>query len=308
MFSSGETSYTLYAMKEFEFTERVMGTDLSIALVTSAEDDATTIFKESYAALRAYEAQFSRFLPTSELSLLNLERSRVVSPFCIELLTRAHELYQETHGYFNPLVQIERFGYTKTYETLKNGTHTQDSTPYNIDFDAVVIDQGTRTVTLIEDQKLDFGGFLKGHLAEVEAKRIMATYPRVTGVIVNIGGDIHTRGLDEHEHPFLFEIENPTTGIPITVPLTNTSLATSGTYTRTWEASGTLMHHILARDGTHNPDTQVISASSIHPHGAYAEAFAKTLLMLEPDALAVLTREKMKYVLTYQDGTTRTSL
>jgi thiamine biosynthesis lipoprotein len=295
-------------MKEFEFNERVMGTDLSIALVTPSEAEAATIFNESYAALCTYEAQFSRFIPTSELSLLNLERSRRVSPFFIALLTRAHDLYTETHGYFNPLVQIERFGYTKTYEALKDGAHTQDSTPYNIDFDAVVIDEDTLTVTLIEDQKLDFGGFLKGHLAEVEAKRIMATYPTVTGVIVNIGGDIHTRGFDEHGHAFVFEIENPCTGIPLTIPLTNTSLATSGTYTRTWEASGTLMHHILARDGTHNPDTHVISASIIHPHGAYAEAFAKTLLMLEPDALTLLTRENMRYTLTYQDGTTRSSL
>jgi thiamine biosynthesis lipoprotein len=175
--------------------------------------------------------------------------------------------------------------------------------PYNIDFDATVIDETTNAVTLVDDQKLDFGGFLKGYLAETEARRIMDCSPAIRGVIVNIGGDLHTRGLDASGFPFTFEIENPCTGNHIPLSLTNASLATSGTYTRTWEASRTLIHHILARNGTTNPDTDVLSASIVHADGAVAEAYAKTLLMLEPDAFALLTQETPRYALIYTDGT-----
>jgi len=295
-------------MKEFEFEERIMGTDISVSIVAPTENEATRLFNASFERLKEYEAQFSRFIPTSELSQLNKKRILTVSPLFIKVLESARYLYKKTHGYFNPLLQVQRLGYTTTYALMQKELHLRNVRPYNVDFDAVIIDSKTRTVTLIEDQQLDFGGFLKGYLAEDEAKRIMREGKNVRGVIVNLGGDIHTCGRDEHNAKFTFEIEHPLGGTYISVPLENMSLATSGTYKRTWLADDKQTHHIVARDGTHNPVSDVISASVIHENGDVAEAYAKTLFTLEPDILGILVGEAVRYTTILNNGETRSSL
>jgi thiamine biosynthesis lipoprotein ApbE len=107
-------------MYEYEFNEHVMGTNLSVSLITDDESTATNIFTLTLVRLRGYEAKFSRFLPESELSKLNRERSGIVSPLFISLLHIAQELYQKTDGYFNPLLQINRLGYTESFEFIKD--------------------------------------------------------------------------------------------------------------------------------------------------------------------------------------------
>jgi FAD:protein FMN transferase len=295
-------------MYEFAFSEHLMGTELSIALITEDEVRASEIYNLSLSRLRAYESQFSRFDAKSELSRLNQERSCIVSPFFMTVLHIARRLYIETDGHFNPLLQIERFGYTKTYDAIKEHVQKQNTLPYNTNLNMVIIDEQTSRVTLIDDQKLDFGGFLKGYLAEIEAKHIMEIHKEVHGVIVNIGGDLHTQGRDAHGNIFVFEIENPVTGHGIDIPLENISLATSGTYRHSWNTDTERMHHILAKGGTHNPETNIVSSSVIHESGASAEAYAKTLMTLAPLTLESMLDTELQYVLIYSDGTTYTSL
>ncbi len=295
-------------MYEYEFNEHVMGTNLSVSLITDDESTATNIFTLTLVRLRGYEAKFSRFLPESELSKLNRERSGIVSPLFISLLHIAQELYQKTDGYFNPLLQINRFGYTESFEFIKDAASPLQTLPYNTNLNMVVIDDEAQRVTLVDDQQLDFGGFLKGYLAEYEARKIMHEHSDVHGVIINIGGDIHTRGKDADGKVFVFEIKNPLTGQGIPLPLENMSLATSGTYRHAWNRSGEPVHHILARDGLHNPPTSVISASVVHENGATAEAYAKTLMSIHPTTLQTITDETFPYIIIHKDGTIHTSL
>jgi FAD:protein FMN transferase len=295
-------------MYEYEFSEHLMGTELSVSIITEDESYATGLYTQTLTRLKLYEGQFSRFLLESELSRLNTERSLVVSPLFITLLRVAQNLYKKTDGHFNPLLQIHKLGYTDTFEHIKAKDHAEPILPYNTNLNTVSIDEATRTVSLADDQKLDFGGFLKGYLAENEAKRIMYGNEKVQGVIVNIGGDIHTRGKDADGHIFVFDIQNPINGKSISIPLENTSLATSGTYRHAWNAHGAPVHHILARDGTHNPDSAVVSASVVHENGATAEAYAKTLMSIQPDTLQSMTDETFPFILIYKDGTIQTSL
>lgn len=294
-------------MEEFEYTEKMMGTRLSLSVVTGHAGLATMIAKDTIERLKTYELQFSRFLSESELSRLNYERSLVVSIYFLTVFDVAHELYRKTNGYFNPLLQASRLGYNETFDTLR-GARMLDNDPYNINMDDVSIDRDERRITLVGDQQLDFSGILKGFIAENEARRIMSENPAVHGVIVNLGGDLFTKGCDVHGKPFIFEIENPITGVLITVPLENKALATSGTYKRKWETSRGTIHHIVGRGGTTNPEATVIAASVVHDHGADAEAYAKTLISLSPDELERMTGEYIRCVRVHKDGVTENTL
>lgn len=273
-------------MKEYAYTERHMGTQVSLSLVAPSEKLANRIAAETFTRIRAYEARFSRFEETSELSALNVKKDMRVSEEFFTVLTRSYELYMATGGAFNPLVQIAKHGYTTDYANLRETTRAVNVPAYNTDFTTVVMEKDTRRVALAENQTLDFGGFLKGYLASLLAHEIEQTYRECTGIIVNLGGDLHTRGHDEHGRPFIFSIYNPIHDTRVALPLTNTSLATSGTYTRSWRMTdGTVRHHILSPHDLTNTATAYVSASVVHEDGATAEAYAKLFIIGDSDTL-----------------------
>lgn len=274
-------------MKEYSFQKKYMGTEISVSLVTETESLAVRVAEETFSKVSKYEQRFSRFLPTSELSELNTNKELVVSVEFFAVLERSYKLYKTTNGIFNPLVQVARLGYTKDFTGLNNEQSVVMDDVYDIDFDTLDIDTATRRVKLQLGQQLDFGGILKGYLAEKLSREIERKYPECIGNIVNLGGDLHTRGVDEEGNEFVFDLYNPVTEKEISVPLRNVSLATSGTYKRSWKTVVGQKNHILSADGLSNPTSEIISASVIHSDGAVAEVYAKVLLIKGNDEVVL---------------------
>ncbi|MFA5934535.1 MAG: FAD:protein FMN transferase [Candidatus Paceibacterota bacterium] len=290
-------------MKEYEYTGKAMGTDFSISIVSDSKDLADKIAKESIIEIDKYEKEFSRFLSESELSKLNYRKEMLVSETFIKVIEEAYKLYVITNGIFNPLVQIERFGYDRDFPKI-NYNYKIEEKDYDIDFSSVIIDKKENRIILRVGQKLDFGGFLKGYLAEFICKKIKSQSENIKGVIVNIGGDIHTQGLDESSNKFIFNIYNPVTQKDdISIPLYNQSLATSGIYKRNWKINNTKIHHILDASGKRNPISDIISVSIIHENGGKSEAYTKVFLSIGPEeALKSLKDDSIKFVIIKKDG------
>lgn len=265
-------------MKEFDYEKRVMGSEASISIVASdravADATATMLFEIA----ESEEARFSRFREGSELSKLNKERSLKVSKEFMDALLLGKELYRKSAGVFNPLVDISRFGYDADIETVKGTDRTsKEIATYNIAMNAVLIDQETMIVSLQEGQNLDFGGFMKGHTAEMMAKAALDC----PGVIVNLGGDIYASGLDVEGKPFVFAIENQTDlDLNLSFFATNAGIATSGSYNRHWKLDGTPFFHILDNTGMKNPETEILSATVIARTAAESDALATAVLIL----------------------------
>ncbi len=261
--------------KEYTFSDRLMGSTLDVSIIDTSAEHA----QEVYDALRQlgdeYEERFSRFRSTSELSRLNTERSLVVSQEFMDVMKLARELFENTDGRFNPLFQVERTGYSTTFESLPD-MQIIAAKPYDMDFEMIEIDETTNRITLQHDQRLDFGGFLKGHVAELMVKQA----GDVSGIVVNIGGDIFTRGTDADGKPFIFEIERADGHIAAHITAADSAIATSGTYRRTWKTNGGARHHILSADGITNPETDLVSATVVAPHGYLADAYATVAIAL----------------------------
>lgn len=264
-------------MNEFSYTQSHMGTTVSLSFVCNDKQKADELAALTFARISEYEQKFSRFLLTSELSLLNQERSRIMSPEFIAVLKRSLELTKLTQLAFNPLVQVASLGYTQSFKNLPTTnsitSNTYDSNPNNID-----INFYTNRVTLGETQKLDFGGILKGYLAAMLADQIMSTHSECLGCIINIGGDLATRGVTELHEPFIFFLYNPVTDREIEIPISNSSLATSGTYARKWQTNVGKMHHLVDSASRKNPDIDGTSVSILCADGAMGEALTKLFL------------------------------
>ncbi len=290
-------------MQEFEYSGKAMGTDYHVAVVCGSRAIADEAYGIAKSTIQAYEARFSRFLPRSELSVLNESKDMVVSDTFLDVTLKALRLFEETRGVFNPLVQIARFGYNRDFaELVDTGGH--DETPYDIDFSSTSVDQAASRVRLGLGQRLDYGGFLKGYLAQIIAEKVEAYSRDISGVVVNIGGDIHARGADEEGREFVFYIYNPITKKEdLSVVLRNQSLATSGTYKRQWMHAGKSTHHILGASGVPNEGSGVVSASVICEDGGRAEAYAKVFLLLGPEEAAkLLGLEGVSFVTINKDG------
>jgi thiamine biosynthesis lipoprotein len=290
-------------LKEFEYKGKAMGTEYNIAIVCDSAKIADKMHKIAKNDIALYEARFSRFSPESELSMLNEKKNMVVSRNFFYITLKAYELFSLTKGIFNPLVQVSRLGYDKNFIEIENKNFIDES-PYDIDFSSVVIDQQSFHIQLNEGQKLDYGGFLKGYLSEILAKKIKSYSSKIYGVIVNLGGDIYTEGLDKNGNKFIFNIYNPVKkGEDIMVPLYNQGLATSGTYKRSWFKDDKRIHHILDSTGKQNPNSDIVSASVIYEDGAITEAFTKVFMSMNYESALKLIGEKdVSFVVIKNDG------
>ncbi len=298
-------------MNEYSYQERHMGTDVSLSFVCEEAAMANAIAAKAFTTIHDYELRFSRFLPDSELSRLNQHGTLVVSDDFVTVLTKSIELHKLTAGAFNPLLQVRTLGYTDTFSTLKNTTATLVPAIYNTALQTININHITNTVTLKPNQRLDFGGILKGYLASKLADEITKSYPACAGVIINIGGDIATHGFDTVHKPFIFQLYNPITSEEIPTILTDTALATSGTYARTWQTITGQKHHIVDATSLDNPNHNLVATTIVHRDGAVAEGLTKLFLTVGiTKALqhAPPRTHHYQYFVVFADGTTATNL
>lgn len=279
-----------------------MGSEASLSIIAPDQDTADTVADTLFAIAEAKEARFSRFRETSELSILNRDRTLVVSQDFMDALLLGRKLYQKTSGIFNPLVDISRFGYDADITEVKGTDRAgrKDGTPYSIDIDTIQIDQETMTVSLQTGQSLDFGGYMKGHTAEKMAKAAIGC----AGVIVNLGGDIYARGIDAEGKPFVFTVDHPIDpNTDVSFFATNVGIATSGSYNRHWNHNGTPFFHILDSSGTQNPKTELVSTTVIAATGAEADAYATVALVLGAAKGAAFLKELgLEYCFIKENG------
>ncbi len=286
-------------MKEFEYRNKVMGCDLYISIITDNDAELDDTFNACYLELKEYESRFSRFDENSELSILNNKRELNVSDIFWEAFEVAEKLFKETNGIFNPLTQIAQFGYTADF-SQRDHFVKKETVNYNDDFSKIVIDREKKYIKLGTNQKLDFGGFLKGYLAQKVSEKIKDFH----GTIINIGGDIYAQGLDENNEKFTFSIFNPITRQDILeIPLHNKTISTSGTYKRNWKIGDETFSHIVNPVTKETADQKLISASIITDDGGLSEAFATTSIILgQEESIKFLKDKDVQYVFITRDG------
>jgi len=297
-------------IEEFEYNGKAMGTEYFVTVVCNSRIIANKINIMVKKNIEDYEKKFSRFLTTSELSILNKNKKMVVSPVFLEVTLRAYQLFIKTKGIFNPLVSISRLGYDKNFNEIKNDKMNEINDIYDIDFSTVIIDKEKSIISLNEGQNLDYGGFLKGYLAELIVKKIKMEFEEVSGIIINLGGDIYTEGLDKDGKKFIFNIYNPIlNNNDINVTLYNQGLATSGTYKRSWINSGEKVHHILDIFGKKNPETDIISSSVICDSGGEAEAYTKVFMSMDNvEARQLLDNKDIQFIIIKNNNETIKSI
>ncbi len=271
-------------LSEYNYHTKVMGCDFDMIFIANSVKIADSYFTQALQIAQEYEKRFSRFDEQSELSKINRKILSKMSDEFLDVYNIAYNLYKKTNAKFNPLVQVARIGYNKSFEEIskeKDINVELKNEQYNISMDDIIVSQNK--ITLQDTQELDFGGFLKGYVAQ----RIVEEIKTEHGVIINIGGDMYVQGRDEKGQLFSIDIINPyDEKQSINFSLQDKALCTSGIYRRKWNIKNQKKHHILNSKIKDSAQTDIVSASVIHKNGVMADAYA-TLAVAEGSERAV---------------------
>lgn len=270
-----------------------IGTTFSIRFL----DDSNYDFEpEIYELIKAINKSTSTYIPSSDISKINKgDTTVVVDAYFEEVFLKSEKIFKETNGDFDPtvgaLVNAWGFGPENALENL-DSVKIKELLKF-VGFDKVSLNNNKIT-KLYPEIYFDFNAIGKGYLVDVVG-RLFESH-QIKNYMVEIGGEIRARGVNEKNVAWRIAIENPnedgTRTFASVVQLHNESIATSGNYRkyRTTTNGKKYVHTINTKTGFAS-ESNLLSASVIAKMDCadvdgYATAFMamgldKTLQFLE---------------------------
>ena len=213
----------------------------------AALPEARRIVEDELAAL---DVAASRFRADSEVRRLEAGdgRPQRVSPLLVEVVDVALHAAAVTDGDLDPTIgtALADLGYDRDHRALAGRRAPLRVVRRIPGWRTVTIDRDNATISLPAGTLLDLGATAKAWAADRCAALVAAHVG--CGVLVGLGGDIATAGdtppggwqITICDRPQTLDATATTISLPA-----GSALATSSTGSRTWQAQGGTLHHIL---------------------------------------------------------------
>jgi thiamine biosynthesis lipoprotein len=269
----------------------------SCSILVSGDDGGRTAAAAAHTArlaLLAWHARFSRFLPESELTLLNSDPREVVP--VSEVMALLAEAIRDAGNASGGLVdgtlvaELCRSGYAGELppplplaEGLVLAPPRRPARPGpGAGFTQIEVDLGRGLVRRPPGLLLDSGGLGKGLFADLLARRLSAH----GCFAVACAGDLALGGRAGLARPV--HVESPFDGSVLhTFRLARGGVATSGIGRRSWrDAEGRPAHHLLDPSTGRPAFTGIVQATAIAASALEAEVRAKAALLTGPRGAA----------------------
>lgn len=271
----------------------IMGTTFSVKIVTDEETDAATDERLQQAVVTALESvnqSMSTWLDDSEITRFNEHQSTEPFPLSSDFLTVlgvAQDVSDNCDGAFDvtirPLVSLWKFG---------SNAADWDNPPNNAEIALQLGQVGHHHLHLNNDSAskdipqltIDLGAIAKGFGVDKVGEAL--EQEGIESYMVEVGGEVRTRGLNVEHRPWQIGIETPDAlqgTVEARIELSGMSLATSGDYRNYYEDEdgNRISHTIDARTGrpiSHH----LASVSVIDAQATVADAWATALHVLGP--------------------------
>ena len=270
--------------------------------------------KDIEAELAKVDASLSPFNERSIITAVNENRDTVVNKMFSDVFALAMKISDSTNGAFDitvaPLVNAWGFGF-------KGGAmpsrHQVDSLKALVGYHKVSLSNGRVSKT---DPRimLDCSSIAKGYGCDVVAKFLSAK--GIDNYMVEIGGEIVTRGISEKRLPWKIGVTKPTDDslnvnqeIQTIINVTDKAMATSGNYRNFYYKNGRKYAHTIDPSTGYPVQHNILSSTVIADDCATADAYATAFMVMGLDkAKAILSRypELMAYfILASDDGTNK---
>ena len=256
--------------------------------------------------LVSFNQSLSTYDPNSLLSQFNQSDSLVFkSKLFYNILKESYKIYLATDGAFDPtvgpMINAMGFGVDKEPKIISqskfNGLHV------NVGFDKLYFNENY--VVKNPNMYLDFSAIAKGLAVDIVADYLESR--AVGNYMVEIGGEVRTKGLNPNKKPWKIGIDHPMVkkeerklyGI---ASLENASMATSGNY-RNFHTIGenTVAHIIDPKTGQSNFNS-MRSATVFTQKCMTADAYATAFMVMGFDAASkqIESNPNLEALLIYQ--------
>lgn len=271
----------------------IMGTQWMVRYLGVADELNIASFIEE-GGLRPVAYELSTYEADSLLTRFNEDETLEafpLSPKQEEIFQIASTVCTETGGAFDPTVLplVDLWGF---------GPSDMGDVPDAATIDAIVAEQiGCDKTTMTRDAehraqirktgpgvRCDLSGVAKGYTVDMVADAL-AQAGKVD-YMVEIGGEVRTRGVNPAGGPWRIGIQTPdfgSTGIQQVVEMTDRALATSGDYRNFRVEEGKRLSHIIDPRTGFPIEHRLASVSVLHQECAWADAYATALMVLGPE-------------------------
>lgn len=262
----------------------VFGTAYSITY--QCEND---LQKEIDEELTKVDAEFSMFNQKSTIARINRGENPELSPMFIEVFQLAKSVSEATGGAFDvtvaPLVNAWGFGFK--HEQMPTA-HAVDSLKRFIGYQKLELQKKDGKYYLkkqLPGMMLDFSAIAKGYGTDAVA-RVLSRHD-VKNYMVEIGGEIVTRGINPNRLPWRIGVTKPTDDslnangeLQTVLNVTDRAMATSGNYRRFYYKGGKKYAHTIDPKTGYPVQHNILSATVLTDRCAKADAYATAFMVM----------------------------
>jgi thiamine biosynthesis lipoprotein len=284
---------------------QVFGTTYSIIYydnTTNFEPQIQQIFDDINQSLSTY-------IPTSDISKINDGNTEIqVDEYFQEVFEKSRRIYEETDGYFDPtvgnLVNAWGFGPKKPLNDL-DSVKVSELMQF-VGFDQVNIESGV-VVKQYPEIYFDFNSVAKGYGIDVVSRFLESK--KVKNYLVEIGGEIRTRGTKPEGKKWKVQIDSPNTDGTRSaydiIEIEDKSMASSGNYRkfRIAENGEKYVHTINPKTG-YAIESNLLAATVIAEMDcADVDAYATAMMAMGLERTKTFLEQKpeLKVILIYVD-------
>ena len=274
-----------------EFTGLTMGTSWSV-LVNAGELPLSReqLQAEFNAVLNRVNMAMSTYLPASELSRINdtdsTDRLTVSAPL-MRVLQAAQQISRSTRGAFDvtigPLVNLWGFGPRQDFTVP--GEQQVNTALRLVGHGKLRLDDAVYALKKSDgDMQIDLSAIAKGYGVDEIADYLDRL--QLGNYLVEIGGEIRARGVNDKNRPWQIGIEQPVAGrraVRRIIKLENMAMATSGDYRNYFEKDGISYSHAIDPRTGYPVTHELASVTVLHPSAMLADAWSTGLLVLGPE-------------------------
>jgi len=282
---------------------RIFGTEYHISY--QCEHD---LGNEILAVLQQVDTTLSMFNEASIVSAVNQNKEVSVNAMFKDVFSIAQQVAKSTDGAFDPtiapLVNAWGFGFksgiTPTPEVVDSLLKTVGFATVRITNDRVVKDN--------PQTMIDFSAVAKGYACDAVAKLLRQN--DVQNMMVEIGGEVVTRGRNRENSPWRIGVNKPVedslqtnNDVQAILTLTDAALATSGNYRNFYYSGGKRYAHTIDPHTGRPVQHSLLSATVVAPSCALADAYATAFMVVGLEKAKKLLKKhpELKAYLIYSD-------
>ena len=266
-----------------------MGTSYTIKITGDNVNVSKIELKDSIELiLEEINSEMSTYLPNSSLSRINQNQTiewQTISSDLYEVIEEALSIGILSNGGFDitigPLVNLWGFGVDE-----KSGVRPSDNeilqTMANTGFHNIQLSSNPYSIKKEKEELyVDLSGIAKGYAVDKITNYLNSI--NISNYMVEIGGEIRARGLNEKDKIWRIGIEQPLTKqrqVQRIIKLDNIAMASSGDYRNYFEEDGVRYSHIInpasGKPVTHN----LVAVTVLSESTSTADGLATAMLIL----------------------------